>query len=136
MVNQYSLIKNQAGNRYPTKATHLLVNTLEQFTVYELLQSQLLARELSNTINSLKLAPLGIIFNDYIDHVSDGDTYSPWFTLDKTIKDAGCVYQYRGGMNVETELNFLNKNTESTCEEEFAVAFVSPGFGIVASQSC
>jgi phage major head subunit gpT-like protein len=135
-VNQFSKIKNQAGNRYPTKATHLLVNTLEQFTAYELLQSQLLARELSNTVNSLKLAPLGIIFNDYIDHTGDGDSYSPWFLLDKTIKDAGCVYQYRGGMMLETELNFLNKNTESTCEEEFAVAFVSPGFGIVASQSC
>ena len=134
-VNQFSLIKNQAGNRYPTKATHLLVNTLEQFTVYELLQSQLLARELSNTVNSLKLAPLGVIFNDYIDHVSDGDSYSPWFLLDKTIADAGCVYQYRGGMNVETELNFLNKNTESTCEEEFSVAMVSPGFGLIGSQS-
>lgn len=134
-VNQFNLIKNQAGNRYPTKATHLLVNTMEQFTVYELLQSQLLARELSNTVNSLKLAPMGVIFNDYIDHTGDGDTYSPWFLLDKTIKDAGCVYQYRGGMTVETELNFLNKNTESTCEEEFAVSFVSPGYGIVASQS-
>lgn len=133
-VNQFSLIKNQAGNRFPTKATHLLTNTMEQFTVYELLQSQLLARELSNTVNSLKLAPMGVIFNDYIDHTSDGDTYSPWFLLDKTIKDAGCVYQYRGGMNIETELNFLNKNTEATCEEEFAVAFVSPGYGVVASQ--
>lgn len=134
-VNQFNLIKNQAGNRYPTKATHLLVNTMEQFTVYELLQSQLLARELSNTVNSLKLSPMGVIFNDYIDHTGDGDTYSPWFLLDKTIKDAGCVYQYRGGMMVETELNFLNKNTESTCEEEFVVGFVSPGYGIVGSQS-
>jgi len=134
-VNQFNLIKNQAGNRYPTKATHLLVNTMEQFTVYELLQSQLLARELSNTVNSLKLSPMGVIFNDYIDHTGDGDTYSPWFLLDKTIKDAGVVYQYRGGMMVETELNFLNKNTESTCEEEFVVGFVSPGYGCVGSQS-
>jgi len=133
-IIQFSLIKNQAGNRYPTRATHLLTNTMNQFDVYEILESALLAHQLSNTINSLKKEPLGVIFNDYIDHTTKGDTYSPWFLLDKTIPDAGCVHQYRGGMQIETELNFKNKNTESTCEEEFAVAFVSPGFGVIASQ--
>ena len=136
MVNQFHLIKNQAGNRYPTKGTHLLTNTLDQFTVYELMESKLMAGELSNTINSVaQVQAFGVIFNDYIDHTTDGDTYSPWFMLDKTIADAGCVYQYRGGMNTETQVNFQNKNVETTCEEEFAVAFVSPGFGVIASQN-
>jgi phage major head subunit gpT-like protein len=135
-INQFNLIKNQAGNRYPTRATHLLTNYMDQFTVYELLQSQLLAYELSNTVNSVgKVNPFGVIFNHYIDHTGKGDTYSPWFMLDKTLPDAGCVYQYRGGMNVETELDFKNKNTEVTCEEEFVVGFVSPGFGVIASQN-
>lgn len=135
-VNQFGLIKNQAGNRYPTKATHLLVNTMEQFTVYELLESKLMAWELMNTVNSIgKVNPFGVIFNDYIDHNSDGDTYSPWFMLDKSLPDAGLVYQYRGGMNTETQINFQNKNYEVTCEEEYAVAFVSPGFGVIGSQN-
>ena len=135
-VNQFSLIKNQAGNRYPTRATHLLVNAMEQFTVYELLQSQLMAYELINTVNSIgKVNPFGVILNHYIDHTSDGDTYSPWFMLDKTIPDAGCVYQYRGGMNVETETDFDTKDYKSTCEEEYVVAFVSPGYGAIASQN-
>ena len=136
MVNQFGLIKNQAGNRYPTKGTHLLCNTQDQFTVYELMESKLMAFELSNTINSVaQVQAFGVIFNDYIDHTTDGDTYSPWFMLDKTIADAGCVYQYRGGMNTETQINFANKNVETTCEEEYALAFVSPGFGVIASQN-
>ncbi|MFA6359013.1 MAG: Mu-like prophage major head subunit gpT family protein [Candidatus Omnitrophota bacterium] len=135
-LNQFYLIKNQAGNRYPTKATHILANSMEQFTIIELLQSQLLAWELSNTVNSVsKAQPLGVILNNYIDHTGKGDTYSPWFLLDKTIDRAGCIYQYRGGMNLETEVNFLTKNYEATCEEEFAVAFASPGYGCVASQN-
>jgi len=135
-VNQFSLIKNQAGNRYPTRATHLLVNAMEQFTVYELLQSQLMAYELINTVNSIgKVNPFGVILNHYIDHTTDGDTYSPWFMLDKTIPDAGCVYQYRGGMNVETETDFDTKDYKSTCEEEYVVGAVSPGFGMIGSQN-
>ena len=135
-VNQFSLIKNQAGNRYPTRATHLLVNAMEQFTVYELLQSQLMAYELINTVNSIgKVNPFGVILNHYIDHTSDGDTYSPWFMLDKTIPDAGVVYQYRGGMNVETETDFDTKDYKSTCEEEYVVGAVSPGFGMIGSQN-
>lgn len=135
-LNQFSLIKNQAGNRYPTRATHILVNTMEQFTLIELLESQLLAWELSNTVNSItKAQKIGVILNDYIDHTGDGDTYSPWFLLDKSIKDAGCQYMYRGGMNVETETDFKTKNYETTCEEEYVVGFVSPGFGVIASQN-
>jgi phage major head subunit gpT-like protein len=134
-INQFSLIKDHAGTIYPTKATHLLANTMQQFTIVELLQSSLLAFELSNTVNSLnKVAPLGVILNDYIDHTSKGDSYSPWFLLDKTLEKAGCYMQYRGGMQLETEINFKTKNWEYTVEEEYAVAFVSPGYGVIASQ--
>ena len=135
-LNQFSLIYDQAGNKFPTKATHLLVNTMEQFTVIELLQSQLLAWELSNTVNSItKAQPLGVILNDYIDHTGKGDTYSPWFLLDKTVDRAGCIYQYRGGMSLETEVDFDTKDYKATAEEEYAVAMVSPGYGIIASQN-
>jgi phage major head subunit gpT-like protein len=135
-LNQFALIKNQAGNRFPTQATHLLVNVMEQFTVIELLESKLLAWELSNTVNSVTRAqPLGVILNNYIDHTGKGDTYSPWFLLDKTIDRAGAIYQYRGGMNIETEVDFKTKDYQATVEEEFAVAFVSPGYGVVASQN-
>lgn len=132
--NQFSMIYNQAGNRFPTKATHLLANTMQQFTITELLQSQLMAYQMSNTINSLKGQALGIILNDYIDHTGKGDSYSPWFLLDKSIDRAGAILQYRGGMTIETEVDFDTKDTKSTCEEEFAGAFVSPGYGVVASQ--
>jgi len=135
-LNQFSLIKNQAGNRYPTRATHILVNTMEQFTLIELLESQLLAWELSNTVNSItKAQKIGVILNDYIDHTGDGDTYSPWFLLDKSIPDAGCQYLYRGGINIETETDFKTKNYESTCEEEYVIGFASPGYGCIASQN-
>jgi phage major head subunit gpT-like protein len=134
-ITQFSLIKDMAGNIFHSKATHLLANTMQQFTIYELLNSQLLAYQLSNTINSLKaVAPIGVILNDYIDHTSKGDTYSPWFLLDKTIDKAGCVLQYRGGMQLEMEINFKTKNWEYTVEEEYAVAFVSPGYGAIGSQ--
>ena len=135
-LNQFSKIKNQAGNRFPTKATHILVNTMEQFTLIELLESQLLAWELSNTVNSItKAQKIGVILNDYIDHTGDGDTYSPWFLLDKTIPDAGVIYQYRGGMNVETETDFKTKDYNVTCEEEYVVGAVSPGYGVIGSQN-
>jgi hypothetical protein len=78
---------------------------------------------------------LGVILNDYIDHTGDGDTYSPWFLLDKTIDRAGCIYQYRGGMSLETEVDFDTKDYKATAEEEYAVAMVSPGYGIIASQN-
>jgi phage major head subunit gpT-like protein len=137
-VTQFSLIKDMAGNRFPTKATHILVNSMEQFTLIELLQSVLMAKELSNTINSLNKSDsgvLGLIFNDYIDHTGKGDTYSPWFVLDKNVAKAGCIYQYRGGMKQDSEEDFKTKDWEITCLEDYVAGFVSPGFGIVASQS-
>jgi hypothetical protein len=38
-------------------------------------------------------------------------------------------------MNIETEVDFKTKDYQATVEEEFAVAFVSPGYGVVASQN-
>lgn len=133
-VTQFSFIKNQAGNRFPTRPTHILVHPSEQFNVIEILNSQLMAQELSNTMNSIaKVAPLGMIFNDYLDSKSKGDTYTPWFLLDKTISDAGCILQYRGGMKLDTEEDFDTKDWKGTCIEEYTAAFVSPGYGIVGS---
>lgn len=133
-ITQFSFIKNHAGNRFPTKATHILVHPSEQFLVIEIMNSQLLAHQLSNTMNSIpKIAPLGMIFNNYLDSKSKGDTYTPWFLLDRTITDAGCILQYRGGMKLDAEEDFDTKDWKGTCVEEYAAAFVSPGFGIVGS---
>lgn len=134
-INQFNLIYDQAGNPFGSQATHILTNKMDQFTLVELLQSQLMAYELSNTVNSLKSKPLGIILNSFIDHTGKGDTYSPWFLLDKSLDDAGAILQYRGGVNVETEVDFKTKNVQVTAEEEYAGAFVSPGYGVVASQN-
>lgn len=135
-INQFSLIYDQAGNPFGSQATHILTNKMEQFTLIELLQSQLMAWELSNTVNSLnKVQPLGVILNSYIDHTAKGDSYSPWFMLDKTLDDAGAILQYRGGLNLETEVDFDTKDIKATCEEEYAGAFVSPGYGVIASQN-
>lgn len=134
-VTQFSFIKNQAGNRFPTRATHILVHPSEQFNVIEILNSQLMAQELTNTMNSIaKVAPLGMIFNDYLDSKAKGDTYTPWFLLDKTVMEAGCILQYRGGMKLDTEEDFDTKDWKGTCIEEYTAAFVSPGYGIIGSQ--
>ena len=136
-ISQFSLIKDMAGNRYPTHATHILTNTASQFTLIELLQSQLMAYQDSNTVNSLNKSgsgAIGVILNDYIDSTAKGDTYSPWFVLDKNVPKAGAIYQYRGGMKQDSEEDFKTKNWEITCMEEYVVGFVSPGFAAIASQ--
>lgn len=133
-ITQFSFIKNQAGNRFPTKATHILVHPSEQFMVIEIMNSQLLAHQLSNTVNSIaKVAPIGMIFNNYLDSKSKGDTYTPWFLLDRTLTDAGVILQYRGGMKLDTEEDFDTKDWKGTCVEEYVAGAVSPGYGIVGS---
>lgn len=133
-ITQFAFIKNQAGKRFPTKATHILVHPSEQFNVIEIMNSQLMAQELTNTTNSIaKVAPIGMIFNNYLDTKARGNTYTPWFLLDKTMSDAGCILQYRGGMKLDTEEDFDTKDWKGTCIEEYTAAFVSPGYGIVGS---
>jgi len=38
-------------------------------------------------------------------------------------------------MSLETEVDFDTKDYKATAEEEYAVAFVSPGYGCIASQN-
>lgn len=133
-ITQFTTIKNQAGDRFPTRATHILVHPSEMFNVVELLNSTLQGQELSNTTNSIKsVGMLTPIFNNYLDSKVKGDTYTPWFLLDKTLDKAGCILQYRGGMKLDLEEDFDTKDWKGTCIEEYAAAFVSPGYGIVGS---
>jgi hypothetical protein len=133
-INQFHLIYDMAGNQFGSKATHLLANTMQQFDIFELLNSDKMAWDLTNTINSLNSAgKLGIILNDYIDHKNKGDTYSPWFMLDKTLPKAGVVLQTRGGMKQDAQEDFKTKDWQITCLEEYAAADVSPGYGLVGS---
>jgi hypothetical protein len=134
MITQFCIIYDMAGNKYPTKMTHLLANTMQQFTIYKILESEKMAYELSNTKKVIpEINPMGVILNDYIDHKTKGDTYSPWFGLDRTLTDAGAVLQYRGGVQQESEVDFKTKNWQITAEEEYACAFISPGYGAIGS---
>lgn len=134
MQNRFVFIKNHAGNPYPTHPTTIVTHPSEQFKLIELLNSQLLPWELSNTVNSLNdVNKIQIVLNNYIDNTGKGDTNSPYFMLDKTIDRAGAILQTRGGLKLDVLEDFKTKDWQGTCIEEYACAFVSPGYGVVGS---
>ncbi len=78
--NKFNFIYDAAGNIFGSTPTHLLVHPNKMFTVIELLESNLLAHELSNTKNSLMDMRINPIMNPYLDYNTSTDV-SPWFLL-------------------------------------------------------
>ena len=129
--NRFLYIKGQSGRKFPTKATHLLFHAEKTFTVMELLESNLLAMELSNTVNSLKGLPVKPVASRYLDIDSNGD--APWFMLDRTLADAGAILQRQTGVEVDTWVNHESKEFRASVIERYGAKMVAPGYGCVGS---
>ena len=130
--NRFNFIYDQAGNPFDTMPTHLLIHPAKHFAALELLGSQLLAWELSNTKNSLQdIAPIKVLVNKYLSYTVATDV-SPWFMLDKNL-DAGCVLQTNGGLELNSWWENDTKNYRGTAIENYGCAFIAPGYGIVGS---
>jgi len=99
--NMFNMIYDQAGEFFDTVPTHLLIHPNKMFLALQLLNSQLMALELSNTKNVLQdVMPIQIIQNRYLSY-NNSTEQSPWFLLDKTL-DAGVLLQTKGGVQLET----------------------------------
>jgi phage major head subunit gpT-like protein len=131
-LNKFNFIYDMAGEFFDTSATHLLIHPNKLFTVKELLESQLLAFELSNTKNSLMDTPLRIVVDKYLDYtVATG--VSPWFLLDRTITDAGVFFQRQTAPKMDLWWNEDTLEYRGACYERYGVGIVAPGYGIIGS---
>lgn len=129
--NKFNFIYDAAGNFFGSTPTHLLVHPNKMFTIVELLESNLLAHELSNTKNSLMDMRIKPIMNPYLDYNTSTDG-SPWFLLDKTL-EAGAVLQKQKG--IETR-RWVDEDSVTYCMnaiERYGQGIVAPGYGIVGS---
>lgn len=133
MKNRFNSIYDQAGELFDTQPTHLLIHSNKMFEALELLNSALLAWELSNTKNSLQdVAPIKIIENKYLNYNVTEDT-SPWFMLDKNLTDAGCVLQVKKGLTLRTWFENEDLSLKGIAYEIYGAGMVAPGYGFVAS---
>lgn len=133
MKNRFNNIYDQAGELFDTQATHILVHSNKLFDVYELLNSALMAWELTNTKNSLQdVAPIKVIENKYLDYNYSDDT-SPWFMLDKNLTGAGCVLQVKKGLTLRTWFENEDLSLKGVGYEIYGVGMIAPGYGFVAS---
>ena len=130
---KFNFIYDQAGDFFDTEPTHLLVNRNKLWTVLMILESQLMAMELSNNKNVVEGGGgLKVIANPYIAYnVSTG--VSPWFMLDRTLTDAGAVLQKKRGVWLKTW--WVNENAvfRAAAMEMYGVGIISPGYGMVGS---
>jgi len=135
MQNMFNSIYDQAGERHGTRATHLLVNEDKQFEVFELLQSSLMAWEMSNTTNSLEMnGKLKVILNPHLTIASSGtDPVAPWFMLDRSLDKAGVIMQTNQGMALRNWLEDDDLTLRGIAYEVYGVGQTTPGFGVCAS---
>ena len=131
--NKFTFIYDQAGEYFDSEPTHLLIHKNKLYTAMQIFQSQLMAFELSNTKNVVNdTIPLTIVVNPYLDfNVSTG--VSPWFLLDKTMTDAGCILQTKKGIMLDTWWEKNNQVFRGSATELYGVGFISPGYGLVGS---
>ena len=130
--NMFNHIYTQSGMKFHTNPTHILLHKDKLYDINELLASNLMAWELSNTINSLQsVAPLQIIVSTHLDISSVG--VSPWYLIDKTLKGAGCVLQKRTDVRLKTWEDPDDGTFKARAYEIYGVGMVAPGYGFVAS---
>lgn len=131
--NKFTFIYDQAGEYFNSDPTHLVIHKNKLYTALQIMQSQLMAFELSNTKNVVNdTVPLSIVVNPYLDYtVSTG--VSPWFLIDKTMQDAGCILQTKKGVMLDTWWEKNNQVFRGTATEMYGVGFVSPGYSVVGS---
>lgn len=130
--NMFNQIYDQAGEFFDTRPTHLLIHPNKEFLALQLLNSQLMALELSNTKNVLQdVMPIKVIVNKYLSYNNSTDV-SPWFMLDMTL-DAGLVLQTEGGMELKTWWDYTTLSYKGIAAEYYGTGFIAPGYGIVGS---
>lgn len=130
--NQFNFIYDQAGEFFPTRPTHLAVHPNKMYRVLAILNSNLMALELSNTKNTLQdYQPIKVITNQYFDYNTTTEV-SPWFLLDKTL-EAGCVLQKSKGIELNTRWDWDNLTYKGVAYEIYNAGFIAPGYGIVGS---
>lgn len=131
--NMFIDIKDQAGQQFDTYATSLLINDKQQYRAMQILESQLVAFEVSNTKNVTNaLMPVKVIANRYIDYNISTDV-SPWFLLDDTLEDAGAILQTNKALYLETEWLKASQVYRGMCFERYGSGIISPGYGIIGS---
>ena len=130
--NMFNSIYDQAGDYFDTEPTHLLIHPNKLHTALAILESSLMAFELSNTKNtSQDVMPIKIITNRYLDYSALG--VSPWFLIDKTMDDAGAILQKKRGIWLKTWWENNNQVYRGAALEMYGVGVISPGYGIVGS---
>ena len=130
--NRFNAIYDQAGEFFDTEPTHLLIHPNKMFLALQILNSNLMAIELSNTKNTVQdVMPIKVIVNKYLDYNTSTDV-SPWYMLDKTL-DAGCVLQTKGGLNLNTEWDWDILSYKGVAYEMYGAGMIAPGYGFVAS---
>lgn len=128
--NMFNHIYDQAGDFFETEPTHLLIHPDKMFLALQILNSNLMALELSNTKNVLQdIMPIKILVDKFLSNVAG---VSPWYLLDKSL-DAGCVLQKKGGLTLKTFWDLNTLSYKGLAYEMYGVGFTAPGYGIVGS---
>lgn len=130
--NMFNFIYDQAGEFMDTAPTHLLIHPNKLFLALQLLTSQLMALELSNTKNVLQdVSPIKVITDRWLDYNLTTDV-SPWFMLDKTLEAGVTLYQTIPlAMNKEFDWDKLIYKGQ--IYEAYGSGYVSCGYGAVGS---
>jgi hypothetical protein len=125
--NKFNSIYDQTGDFYDSEATHLVIHPNKMFLALQILESSLMALQLSNTKNTTnEVMPVKIIGNRYL---TDGY----WFLLDKTMDDAGVILQNKKGVVLKTWWHNETLAYRGLAYEMYGCGTVSPGYGIVGS---
>ena len=131
--NKFNHIKDQAGEPFDTEPTHMLIHPDKIYLALQLINSNLMAFELSNNKNVLQdVFPVKVLQNRRLTYTA-ATKKSPWFLLDKSL-DAGCVLQTKGGLVLKTFWDLNTLSYKGLAYEMFGAGFVAPGYGIVGSQ--
>lgn len=130
--NMFNQIKDQAGDFFDTEPTHLLIHPNKMFLALQLLNSNLMAMELSNNKNVLQdVMPIKILVDKFLTYNTSTEV-SAWFMLDKSL-DAGCLLQKKGALKLQTWWDLNTLSYKGIAYEMYGVGFTAPGYGFVAS---
>lgn len=130
--NKFNFIYDQSGEYMNSRPTHLLTHPNKMFQIIELMESNLLAHELSNTKNSLMDLRIKPVFNPYIDYTAATDV-APWFLLDRNLPDSGAVLQRQTGYEIQKWTNEENMTYYASVAERYGTGMIAPGYGVVGS---
>lgn len=130
---KFNSIYDQAGIFFDTTPTHLLIHPNKIYTALAILESNLMAFELSNTKNVTNdVMPVRVVTNNYLDYTA-ATGVSPWFLLDRKLQDAGAILQVKKGLTLKTWWEDNNEVFRGTLHERYGTGIISPGYAIVGS---